>query len=219
MKTQRSTAVALATSICLLAVQAQAQVDPPSWWGSGDGQTTSFCWQFNEPSFPPRPDFAVTPFGPPTWDIQGEVQWNPGDPTHFGIYCVQPGSVGSITVCIPNRAQIDYVKHVWLQVDFFEDNALGSDVTLDVVAPGSTIGNVTEVDEPLGAGWYRATVTLDITPQPDQEWFTFYMTGGHIGAYIDNLYIGTHCEPVPEPATMATLGIALAALGAKRRRR
>jgi hypothetical protein len=205
--------------LCLLVAQGQAQVNPPPWWGSTDGQTTSFCWQFSTPSFPPQPDYAVTPFGPPTWDIQGDVQWSAGDATHFGVYCARPGSVGSITVCIPNRAQIDYVKHVWLQVDFFEDNSVGSDVTLGVDAPGSVVGNVNEVDEDIGGGWTRATVTLDITPQPDQEWFTFYLTGGQIGAYIDNLYIGTHCEPVPEPATLATLGAALAALATRGRRR
>jgi hypothetical protein len=195
-----------------------AQVDPPSWWGTRDGFTSFFCWQFNDPSFPPRPDLAWDPFGPPVWDLSGATDWFPQVTDHLGVWGVPPGTTGDLFVTLRNRRREDFIKHVWLQVDFFEDASAGSDVTLLVnTEQGSTIGNIAEKVDPLGSGWYRSTVTFDIRPQPNWESFNFKFIGGQSGAFIDNLYIGTHC--VPEPASLLAVGVGLAALAARRRRR
>jgi hypothetical protein len=200
----------------VLPVAVHGQYNPPPWWNHDDGRTTSYCWQFSDPSNPLKPDLEMNPFG--TWQgsVGGATSWHNSIAGHDGVVGVGPQETGDLGFWIPNRRIPKNIKHCWLQVDFYETN--GSDVSLLLDSEaGSNIMGYNEVDEALGNGWYRATVTWQIKPQPNWESFTFTFAGSNAnGAYIDNLYFGTQC--VPEPASILVASLGLAAMALRRRR-
>lgn len=201
-----------------MAIAAQAQVNPPSWWNVNDGNTSSFGYTFDDSSYPPIPSPNLNPFGDPTWGLTGPAAWLPNVTSHEGVVGFFPGSEGTISILLPNRPDPTMVKHLWLQVDIYEFPAEGSDITLSgfETDPGVNVLSATEHDDVLGEGWVRATVDIFLFPQPSFEKLTFDFKGGNTGSYMDNFYIGTHCSPVPEPATIAALGLGVSALVRRR---
>lgn len=204
--------------VVALAATASAQpIDPPPWWGVNDGFTTTQCWTFDTPDFPPKPDLLINPFGEPEWRNNG-VEWRPEYNGRRGVWGQFGQGQSSFAVFIPNRRNEQLIKEVWLQTRFTEVPGQ-SDLSLNIqTEQPSQIENLSETVVDLGQGWFLSTVTFTIRPQPNWEIFEFIFTSADgTPAAIDDLYIGTHC--VPEPASIIAIGGALAALAARRRRR
>lgn len=203
--------VSVVFAVLLGAVAARAQYNPPSWWGVNDGSTTSVCYQFNTPSNPAVPDFNMNPFGDPSFNMGSSI-WFPQVTDHQGVVG-NPGTGGAITASlfVPNRRDPLAVKYCWLQFDYF--GGFSVDVFAD---PDSNFFVDNVVLDPLGNGWSRATAEFRIIPQPSHELLEFTFQPGQ---FIDNLYFGTHCVPVPEPGTFAAIGLGLGLIVLKRKRK
>lgn len=192
-------------------VPALGQVNPPPWWGANDGNTTSQSWTFDDPSAPFVPDFVVNPFGAPGVGTSGNVIYELTALGRNGVMVMRDG--GTLFFQIPNERRLDWIKQCWLQFDY----AIDGSGFFDITAPGSTLVNWNRVDEPYpGTPWSRVTVTFDFVPQPDSETLMFTANPNSV-LFIDNVHFGTHCV-VPEPATMAALGLGAAALLRRRRK-
>jgi MYXO-CTERM domain-containing protein len=212
---------AVASAIAFALTQtAFAQVNPPSWWNVNDGMTSSFSWSFDTDTFPPVPTVDLEPYGSPEWTKTDGIAWLDSWNGHDGIWGVNPGGEGTLSLSLKNMPVPTNTKHMWCQLDFYTQFGSGLTPYLEA-SPGCEIKDVVVNLENLSDGWRRATVTYDILPQPGWEKVHFVFgspAGTNVGAYMDNLYVGTHCSPtVPSPA--ALLPFVLGAIVAFRRRR
>lgn len=225
-----------ATSCTVLALAAMgfSQTNPPSWWNQANSDTVSLCFQFNIQGFP---DFA-SPFNVPFWfggyyfDPDLAPLWSSvgsfGDPARQGIikYAPTGGDPArtEIRLNVDNDAQLNQFSLFWIQFDYRTSGNLAS--ANDVIpSAGSDVLSVSRTSTALADGWTRYTLAGVIGPSPDFEELSIWLdttgtpTSQTRQAAIDNLCFGTHLSTVPEPATMAGLGIASLALVARRRRR
>jgi len=78
-----------------------------------------------------------------------------------------------------------------------------------------------ETFEDLPFGWQRVTGSFNVKPQPDWEKLTWSLSVNALAGKIaiDNLYVGAHCEVIPEPSSLAALGCPLLGLLVGLRRR
>ncbi|MCB8932799.1 MAG: PEP-CTERM sorting domain-containing protein [Chthonomonadaceae bacterium] len=226
---RRALALAVASAVSGSAI---AQVNPPSWWNQipNDESTISLGFAFDTNAFPPVASIRNVPTwfpaGAGTWTKSSGLSYFAGP---FGAHSGAWGGIGSgasggsMDVTIPNQFSASNVKHVWLQFDYLISGPNTIGVSIDG-PPGSTFSNaVTTYDvleNVVGVGdWVRSTTSFDITPQPSWESIRWNVGTGPFGgvALVDNIFIGTHCEPVPEPASMTLAAFALCAAFRKRR--
>jgi hypothetical protein len=189
-----------------LSIPALAQVNPPSWWMVNDGNTSCFGWDFLTPADPPVPDFALAPFGSPTWSSFATLDWDPGIFGRTGLWGFNTfNNSNDVDLTLPIAPDSNKVMRVWFQ--FEELMVFGT--TMDCafeVSPGSSIVNSTFQDAIVGS-WRRKTYTFDVVSQP--SYLKVTLKSGGLPNFLDAVYIGTHCEVVPEPATMTALASAL----------
>lgn len=180
--------------------------DPPPYWGQKLEGTSYFGWRFDfkdwsdPPWKPPHADWSFHPFGEDSWTT------DPFRPLHFQDYWqgrehvwgVDPGKYGEWTVTLPNRADRDKTKNLFVQL----------------IGWGTVTAAPTDSDtwlwlgqpkiEYLSEKWFRKTYRFSKKPQPASESLKIELDGGTGGSYIANLYAGTQC--VPEPGTLVATG-------------
>lgn len=194
-----------------LSAAALGQVNPPPWWGTDDGNTTSQSWKFDDASAPLDPNFVVNPFGTPLAGALGDVIHETTALDRNGVMVLRSG--GQLVFDIPNEFRPEWVKQCWLQFIYAVDGT----GTLGIDPGGSNIENVVVTNDPIpGTPWATQTVTFDLRPQPPFELITFTANENSV-LFLDEVHFGTHCI-VPEPATMAALGLGAVALIRRRRK-
>ena len=151
------------------------------------------------------------------WSAPDGTQWYDNDPTQSG-WSIEGDE---IVLWINNSYQQDHVKKVWIEfrsTSRFEQVA--SSVTCDgeiypVNGGGTVIGEVITWDRAmLDEDWFLYTVTWSLTPQPDIEYIRIPYP-----CTLQNIYYSTICEPVPEPSSILTVCMAIAAVVPLIRRR
>lgn len=216
LKNSRLFLVACMVTCLSSAAMADDLVPPP--WLRGMPLTTAQEWDFMTPSLPLPPDGSEVPLfnpnGTPLLAATPGSTWLPAFAGRTGVYELGPG--GGLVFGIPNVQVPTNVKEMWIQVTYW--GAMGSP---SVFVPGlPPIVPITHSVIPLPGGWTHWTGKLSIFPQPNFEEFHFFNntpTGGVI--CVDQVVIDTRCRPVPEPATMAGLGVGIATLVVRRRRK
>ena len=216
---------ALLAIILCPAIPAGAQVNAPAWWDSPDNNTISLGFLFDDSTFAPVPNHAVTPgwYTGSTWTRGGArtPEWAALLADHTGVWGFTDGQAGEgyLQIQLANQSRSGWVKHVWYQFDLYQ---VSSDTCCVHAEPGTgTVFNEVVDSEQLPFGWYRVTGSFDIIPQPEWETLRWNFVAFAAGkTAIDNLYVGTHCEMVPEPSSLVFLGpSALGLLAIIRRRR
>ncbi|MGB2937417.1 MAG: PEP-CTERM sorting domain-containing protein [Phycisphaerae bacterium] len=140
-------------------------------------------------------------------DDYGEIQW------------VVEGEEDEWIVSIPNEEmELPWYKEIWLLVDYMEAAPADPDIVLRLAQDGEDI-EPTTTDYSPDSGQILFYWKLD--EQPGVEYLVFpsdeyqKLWGNEIG--VKDWNVATLC--VPEPATLAFVGLGLAALVARRRRK
>jgi len=204
--------------IVLLAVTSAANAafpvpDPPDWWGSPDEFTRLQHHSFHaDPNLNQPPDSTYDGFVPSiqdVWTLPGGITYNQDNPSSWGAYWTgNPGGNlndniganlpdgGTLTKAMGNMANEEMIKEFYALVIWS-----GSEASVDIsVSSPETVVEETFEWEGGEAGLFATVLEGTITPQPDKEDFSFAFTGT---AFVDEIYVGTHC--VPEPSTIAML--------------
>jgi len=208
--------------VAALALQAAAEdLNPPPWDQSLPNQTSQI-WEatpLGEPGtnisgmvlWPQINPLYMNPFGEAsatlagTWDyevIDGPKEGQGPIPTwHVG----EPG--GSLVIKIPNNPNGGDVKQVFWQIT--SDKSVtpqGSPPTSN--PPGTASTPYPHVQWPVGT-WYTYNGLLTIRPNPASETITFDLVPS---TNISEIVVKTVCISVPEPGTLALLGMAAVGL-------
>lgn len=190
---------------------ALGQMSPPPWWGTNDGFTTSQQWTFDTPSVG-APEWSVNPFGSPNAVTNGT--WLPSFGNSNGLVDIRDGQL--IDFFIPNRPNPAMIKNCWWQISYYG----GGTPFQTLTSPGSNVTNFQslEIISDPSDGKITWTVSFDIIPQPEWERIILSTEVGSSNTLtVDSFAFGTHC--VPEPASLAAIGIGLAGAALRRRRR
>jgi len=224
----------MVVAVALLAAAPLALAEdlmPPNYRGL-EGSTCQE-WDFmtsGDPAvlgFYPEPDgssgITNNPYDTPMAWVHGpEAWWSDG----FG----PPGSSGGswsdfsyMEFYVPNRPNMpaDSWKAVRVQVTYFDPFGGGLPPFIEV-APEVGTAEETFVGEviDLGEDWFFIYEDWHLEPNPDAEWVYIQNPGATnpLPNYaISEVVIDTIC--VPEPATLALVGLGAAALAARRRRK
>jgi hypothetical protein len=191
---------------------ADPPVNTPDWWvHPPDGQTRLQYYSFvNPPGSNIPPDYTENGYSP---NVPDSYSWSadatfdndvtaPTDPYGDNIAMELPTAGDSFTKVMGNIAMPDKAKDYFVEVVWEPVSDDPSSLTLDVTSPtGGVVPSGEGVDPD---GWYVQWWTGTITPQPEYE--TFIITAPQ-PVYIDSLWIGTNCHPIPEPASLALLAV------------
>ncbi len=196
---------------------------PPDWWpdpyGPSDGLTRAQFHDFSaDPNAGMPPDWTYDGFTPvvqDTWTLSPNLIYDIPVESHGGQdWPVMWEGYGerlndgvgawvadeTLTKRMGNE-RYDYIKEIYALAIWYSPG--GASLSIDVTSelPGDIV-NVYQTDYVDGT-WHATVLEGTIIPQPNWEDFDFVFSGP---AFLDCIYIGTHC---PEPTT-----IVLAAAGA-----
>lgn len=216
----RKTWLAWASAIVLVFVLgAVAQASAPDW--RGQAGTTYQRWLFDSDANPAAPNYVTNPYGPVCAAVTvgdfgvGWIDSIPGFGTRTGYWDL--GSVGNISVNLPNRPLQREFKEMWVRVTYFEDITQAPVISVNAVGEVSLIGESTEIVESVGTGgrWIASLTKWRIVPNPACE--QVVITSDMFGSIIDEVEIDTLC--IPEPSSFAALLAGIPFLGLVRRRK
>lgn len=217
---KRINLIAAVGALLFVASSAMAQVNPPAWFNTQGPNDTALCLEFNSASTVNQASILWNPFGSPTMSFNNLYFQNTLT-NHQGMVGVIPGETATMDIFIPNRHDSSRMKLFWIQADYYVDG--DSSLPAFLTTPGGeqiVFTSVVNVD--AGGGWIRQTAEGFILPQPESETLSFQFFGGtpgaSNGAWLDNLCVGTICVPVPEPGSLAVLGLGVLAFTRRRRK-
>lgn len=207
-------AILFAAGTVSVILPSAAQADdlfPPPW--RGQAGTTFQEWTFPDANQTPAPDSVNNPYGMPTaqvWPGTGQWWWS----TWGGRPGVWPLS-GAMEFTIPNQLVPNPYKDIWIQLTWAKQAFMSMPTVSSL--PAGTLELVREVPlgptgepPPAGAEWWHSTYKIRIYPNP--AWEVVRIDGTIM---VDQIVIDTIC--VPEPATMALLGLGSLVLLRRRR--
>jgi hypothetical protein len=177
---------------------------------------TSQMWDFLDDTKGPMPaDIDDNPFGTPQLRVATNGLWLSTDGDHTGVWQI----TGEMDIVVPNYQDIAREKKeialtltwkAWGQDSFIPDQPLVGLVP-DYGLPMDYSLDVTRADTAVGDGWYTTLFSIDVYPNPLNEWIS---VKGDI--LVDKVIVDTVC--VPEPFTAAVLAFgAMMVLGGKTR--
>jgi len=194
--------------LCVMAASsvAQAYDTSPSW--RGQSGSTYQKWTFDSDANPADPSVASNPYGSTSASISvgdfgsGWLDQLSGMGTRTGYWDL--GSLGSITIDIPNKPDGGSFKEIWVLVTYYEDISaapvVGVTADGEIGAPEETIFEVEPIE--TGGAWKASLIKWQIVPNPDSEQIVF-TSDEMFGSIIDEIEIDTIC--IPEPSSFAAL--------------
>lgn len=201
-----------------------AQVNPPSWWNTNDGFTTSACWDFENPNDPFFDSVGLNPYGQPQWTGSGDNYWNNHDIMIDGTGLDGTPEQSEFGFRIPNRINPDRRKLFWMQFTYRFDGPYYAWMSWN----GAQLESWTTVSfEDLNGDGTRWRWTMEGSFKPQPEWEAVGMGAGFTDAtgqynpgvvFLEEMCFGTHCVLVPEPSSVAALAIGGVALLMRRRK-
>ena len=154
------------------------------------------------------------------WFDQFPVTGVPSTRQGFVGIVDQESRTGWITLHLDNDPTPRPLKHIYIELEYYTS---GSG---DLGMPGYNlpdgvylVGNPKAVIEPLDDGWKLLRVCATFEPNPPWEEMTLYFLVEEFSpgtVLIDYIHVATEC--VPEPGTMALLGLGAVALIRRRRK-
>lgn len=138
--------------------------------------------------------------------------WKDNLDSYSGVW--QLGT-GEIDIYIPNSSAAQPWKDIWVELVWKGVNLTfrPEQPMLGIYPDGSyTQLNTTREDTSLGSGWTSTVFKINVWPNPPREWITI---GGDI--YVDQAVIDTRC--IPEPGTIALLGVGSAFFVSRRKKK
>ncbi len=166
-----------------------------------DGYPPSVADQWTTPAIDPNaynqpiPNSSPYPFIDPDGAPYGDG---------FGAYI---GQAGTLSKLMGNRFVPTWTKEIFLAIIWKGAGTLTLGVT-----PSSGTASVSQTNQDEANDWHVSWLEGTIYPQPNSE--TFALTFSQAGAWVDSVWVGTHCIPEPSAVLLVAVG---ALLGLRRR--
>jgi len=199
---------------CIIAVfitsVASASVEPQCT-GAGTLQT----WTFDTLTNPTLPEIFDNQFGTPIAELC--TTQNPPDlfgwmDITYGRQGVWSGDPLNIKLTIPNQPIPNAYKEIWLEMDF-QQNLESIKVTPSPVCC-SIVEEIFRDISPVDSFWSKLIIGWRIEPNPNEETICISIAG--TGGLVDYITVETCC--VPEPVTIALLGMGALVLFVRQKR-
>lgn len=201
----------------------------PAWWVDPPGGTTRLQYHSfqSDPDNNQAPDYTrngyePNPNFPDDWTIDANATYNnvvlgPVDDDWGDGRAMRIGGFPTaFNKRMGNQFVEENIKHYFVEIVWKYDGGIHfGDFDLIVQAPGGSAVTETIDGDMMGEdnnGWRIQRWEGTIDPQPDWEMFRFVPPQDVL---VDSVWIGTHC--VPEPGTIALLGLGALALFRRRR--
>ncbi|MBI5707656.1 MAG: PEP-CTERM sorting domain-containing protein [Armatimonadetes bacterium] len=212
----------IAVTLGILALQAAAafadDLHPPPWRGAPN--TTFNHWTFdnaiNHNDATADQWGNTLGVGPGTISSAGGATGLLTFEGRTNVIRIAPG--GWIMFLLPNKQMPPpWKKEIYVQVTSFVDDG-DNDVTFepDPQQPPGVTGSHTG-HEDLAGGWDWDRFEFQLDRQPAFEFFRIRNLTTGTDVYIDQVVIDTRC--VPEPASLAALGLGILMIASRRRQR
>lgn len=188
---------------------------PPPW--RGDPGSTFQHWMFNQPPNPLGPTLPEQlhqnpGLSQPSYLEPGPYGWHPEFLGMGGVLSLPAGS--ALSFFIPNYDEPPpHFKKIRVQLTWFTGNP-----NTIVIPPGGQAINGSVNTQPIpGTPWNHSTVDFELNGCPPFEYVAIRnLTNDKV--FLDQVVIDTICTPVPEPATLAALGIGTLAFIRRKRK-